>query len=659
MTNIIGRMGTSGGFVGRMGGSTSKALEQKINDVDSRVDTIITTPAESVSAQEIIDARGGEATLGARVNGVVSQLAENAIDMQAQVDAVIANATVDSEVILARGTEATLGARLDSTDAQLADIEQDVKITATNAITNSDFETGLSGWVVAGNTVISNEQFKIGTQSVKRPSSADPLNLNIPFTNGNKIYIGLWVYTDVTAKLKVFKYATWTALITSPNTTKTNEWERISVIATATNGGVRIDPSPNANGMTYFDGFIALDLTDIFGVGNEPTASEVDKTLTSFSNQWFSGENKLYNFRDLYRIAKNAEIVDIADCTFIKKAGEINTFNKNTAIDGCLPTETGIEVNALWMASDFIPVEMWKTYTKTESATRIVYYDKNKVGISRETKKTFTVPTGAYYVRVSIEKAYSNLDAFMVVEGTKTPINYVPYTEVDKLFNVRIGKDITPPLSPWDTKKIDILGDSITQMNGWQGYVSTALDCTFYNHGIGGTRISGTATNAMWQDVRINALSTDSDLYLVMGGINDWNNHAPIGEIGTYDTNTFIGGYQVLLEKMIAKFPTKPIGIMATTYGETHQWSGWTDQTGKLNNNGNSTMDFAEASRKVAKHYGLPIIDVGGKWGINQTNILTYIPLDTDNQKVHPNILGCKRLASVVINKLRNLDYVK
>lgn len=67
MGNIIGRMGTSGGFVGRIGSSTSKALEGMINDTNARVDTIITTPAESVSAQEIIDARQGKGSLGANL----------------------------------------------------------------------------------------------------------------------------------------------------------------------------------------------------------------------------------------------------------------------------------------------------------------------------------------------------------------------------------------------------------------------------------------------------------------------------------------------------------------------------------------------------------------------------------------------------------------
>ncbi len=52
-------------------------LNTKYDDLDSRVDTILTTPAESVSAQEIIDARQGEATLGANITKVKSQLVES------------------------------------------------------------------------------------------------------------------------------------------------------------------------------------------------------------------------------------------------------------------------------------------------------------------------------------------------------------------------------------------------------------------------------------------------------------------------------------------------------------------------------------------------------------------------------------------------------
>jgi len=51
-------------------------LNVKYDDLDSRVDTILTTPVESVSAEEIIDARQGEVTLGANITKVKSQLAQ-------------------------------------------------------------------------------------------------------------------------------------------------------------------------------------------------------------------------------------------------------------------------------------------------------------------------------------------------------------------------------------------------------------------------------------------------------------------------------------------------------------------------------------------------------------------------------------------------------
>lgn len=57
--------------------SEFNALQTLITDVngwqamlDARVDQIITTPAESVSAQEIIDARDGAATLGSRIDAI-------------------------------------------------------------------------------------------------------------------------------------------------------------------------------------------------------------------------------------------------------------------------------------------------------------------------------------------------------------------------------------------------------------------------------------------------------------------------------------------------------------------------------------------------------------------------------------------------------------
>lgn len=59
-------------YSGIVPGATN--VKQAIDNTRNRVEEIITTPSESVSAQEIIDARGGKPALGARLDSIESQL---------------------------------------------------------------------------------------------------------------------------------------------------------------------------------------------------------------------------------------------------------------------------------------------------------------------------------------------------------------------------------------------------------------------------------------------------------------------------------------------------------------------------------------------------------------------------------------------------------
>lgn len=172
-----------------------------------------------------------------------------------------------------------------------------------------------------------------------------------------------------------------------------------------------------------------------------------------------------------------------------------------------------------------------------------------------------------------------------------------------------------------------------------------------YNRGIGGTRISGSGENAMWQDVRINALEEDIDCLLIMGGINDSAQGVTIGEINrdNLDTSTFVGAYNVLLSKVYCKYyhlgtyegitqttEVKPIQIMLATpiY---------------CNNPIYGNMDnIAEAVRRIANMWGIPVADQHAKSGINAVTAELYL---ADN--VHPNDEGGKRVANVWTNALR------
>lgn len=203
-----------------------------------------------------------------------------------------------------------------------------------------------------------------------------------------------------------------------------------------------------------------------------------------------------------------------------------------------------------------------------------------------------------------------------------------------------------------EQKNICAFGDSITAQAKWYEPLKSYLGASnIYNRGIGGTCIGGSGANAMWQDVRINALEKDIDCLLIMGGTNDSAQGVTIGEISrdNLDTSTFVGAYNVLLSKVYCKYyhlgtyegitqttEVKPIKIMLATpiY---------------CNNPTYGNMDnIAEAVRGIANMWGIPVADQHAKSGINAVTAELYL---ADN--VHPNDEGGKRVANVWGNALR------
>ena len=203
-----------------------------------------------------------------------------------------------------------------------------------------------------------------------------------------------------------------------------------------------------------------------------------------------------------------------------------------------------------------------------------------------------------------------------------------------------------------EQKNICAFGDSITAQAKWYEPLKSYLGASnIYNRGIGGTCIGGSGANAMWQDVRINALEKDIDCLLIMGGINDSAQGVTIGEISrdNLDTSTFVGAYNVLLSKVYCKYyhlgtyegitqttEVKPIKIMLATPIYCN------DPTyGNMDN-------IAEAVRGIANMWGIPVADQHAKSGINAVTAELYL---ADN--VHPNDEGGKRVANVWGNALR------
>lgn len=217
----------------------------------------------------------------------------------------------------------------------------------------------------------------------------------------------------------------------------------------------------------------------------------------------------------------------------------------------------------------------------------------------------------------------------------------------------------------YKSKKLTTLGDSITEQNLWQPFLKEELlFATIVNKGISDTRISGNINNAMWQNNRINALPLDTDVLTIMGGTNDSASSVDLGDLSitNHDTNTFVGAYNVLISKLLYKFYNLSSGkysdinysglIKSSTFKDiviyimTPPFNANTQYSGE---NSARLKAIADATKDVAKMWGIPCIDIYYNSGINTENVNALL-----QDGIHPNNLGAKKIASVVVNEMKS-----
>ena len=164
---------------------------------------------------------------------------------------------------------------------------------ATNLIKNSGYEEGTTNWTLSNSKIVTNVS-KSGTSSLQlQPNvtsmSTQPMDIQI----ANHIYYGSveflssntfavadnrfeWFLTDATNSLMVFarkgdKTATWKKLserlsLTAPNA---GSWKIRNFLV-------------KSNEVAYTDELFIIDLTEIYGAGNEPSKEWCDENISYF-----------------------------------------------------------------------------------------------------------------------------------------------------------------------------------------------------------------------------------------------------------------------------------------------------------------------------------------------------------------------------------------
>lgn len=186
------------------------------------------------------------------------------------------------------------------------------------------------------------------------------------------------------------------------------------------------------------------------------------------------------------------------------------------------------------------------------------------------------------------------------------------------------------------------LGDSWTSANEFQPIVIRNLGITeSINLGITGSELSKRVGQGVVPMVdRYLDVPIDTDLTIIMGGINDSATNNPLGVLGIKDSYTFIGAYQIIIEGLLNRNPLTKIMLVTPSkywnYAEPREANA-------------DVRSYADATITVAEFYNIPVLDLDPILGLNETT--KYILM---GDLVHLNAFGYYRLGRLISEFIKN-----
>jgi hypothetical protein len=218
---------------------------------------------------------------------------------------------IDSQIYSKTEVDTSLGNKVD-------------KLFATNLVQNGDFSNGTTGWGTFASTlsVISNtlSVTALGTATTGRTGA-----LLGSVSVGNKIYVKTRIRvtnalsTRISCNIKAGIGGS--VLVTAENQINNpiiNTWYETSFVfninANALNSTLEFSQlypdSATANGAVMEVQYVsAINLTQVFGVGNEPTKEQMDYLLSVYPNSWFNGTSEIGSIQALMRSTLGEQIV--------------------------------------------------------------------------------------------------------------------------------------------------------------------------------------------------------------------------------------------------------------------------------------------------------------------------------------------------------------
>lgn len=146
-------------------------------------------------------------------------------------------------------------------------------------------------------------------------------------------------------------------------------------------------------------------------------------------------------------------------------------------------------------------------------------------------------------------------------------------------------------------------------------------------------------------------LSTDADITVIMGGINDCRDLGAgtitMGNIDSaHDTTTFYGGMQLLIDRMIEMIPNQYIlGVIPPSFNPSAPYTTYIGQV-------------QTAEREIYRKYRIPFVDLAYdcfQMSDNPTIMALYRKSVSGTTNYHPNENGHEAIAGMIQGKLESL----
>ena len=193
-------------------------------------------------------------------------------------------------------------------------------------------------------------------------------------------------------------------------------------------------------------------------------------------------------------------------------------------------------------------------------------------------------------------------------------------------------------------------GDSITDSDylpsyggkSWADYLSEI--CMFgntVNQSLGGASISTyntTSANASVVNRIVNTnYPSDTKLFFVFAGTNDWNANVALGDYDSIDTSTIIGALNFIIDTIQTKLPECNIVIMTPMHRSGTRTAQRTAGT---------MSDVAKAYETVCERWGVDCVNTLKTFGMNAYNdSVKALYFTEQDYPLHPSPAGHKRIA--------------